>query len=115
MSDQLAPGAEQIGPLVFVANAEYPYPFDVPTPPRFWMEEQTGALSDAVDAYMNGEKLTPGQLELIKLYLTQYLERAVLAHDANRGVLLGRVAKLRTTHEIEEFADHLAEFGAEVF
>ena len=55
------------------------------------------------------------QLDLIRLYLTQYLERAVLAHDANRGLLLGRVAKLRTTHEIEEFADQLAEFGAEVF
>ncbi len=78
------------------------------------MEEQTGALSDAVDAYLNGEKLPIAQLELIKLYLKQYVERAVLASDANRPRLLDQIAKLRTTREIEDFADHLADFGAEV-
>ena len=57
--------AEQIGPLMFVANADYPYPFEVETPPRFWMEETTGALGNAVDAYMDGEKLSPDQLSLI--------------------------------------------------
>ena len=115
MSDEYPPNAERMGALVFVPNPDYPYPFQVPVPPRFWMEEQTGALSDAVDAYMNGEKLSAEHLELIKLYLTQYIERAVLAGDANRKLLLGKVAKLRATDEIEEFADELAEFGAEVF
>src|SRR5688572_3051816 len=49
---------EQIGTLIYVPNAEYPYPFEVEQPPHFWMEETTGVLSEAVDAYMNGEKLS---------------------------------------------------------
>ncbi|MCU0495116.1 MAG: hypothetical protein MUD01_26305 [Chloroflexaceae bacterium] len=107
--------SEQIGPLLFVPNADYPYPFDVPVPPRFWMEEQTGALADAVETYMNGERLKPEQLNLIKIYLRQYLERAVMTGDANRNKNLGRVEKLRTTSDIEQFAEELAEWGVEAF
>ena len=106
---------ETIGPLVFVPNREYPYPFDVEQPPRFWMEETTGALHDAVDTYMSGEQLSSEQLDLIKIYLRQYIERAVLAGDANRKLLLQKVDKLRTTADVEAFADELSEYGAEVF
>ncbi|MBA3469766.1 MAG: hypothetical protein H0T53_08990 [Herpetosiphonaceae bacterium] len=115
MSNELPADAEQIGAMVFVPNADYPYPFKVNPPPRFWMEEQTGVLADAVDTYMNGESLSTVQLNLIKLYLTQYLERAVLAGDANRPDLLGQISKLRMSREIEEFADNVSEYGAEVF
>ncbi len=106
---------EQIGPLHFVPNPNYPYMFKVAKPPRFWMEETTGTLADAVETYMNGERLTTEQLHLIKLYLHQYLERAVLASDANRKRLLSRVDKLQTTSDVEVFADELSEYGAEVF
>ncbi len=107
--------AEQIGPLVFVPNPEYPYPFKVATPPRFWMEETTGALNDAVDTYMNGEKLSAEQINLIKLYLRQYIERALLSGEANKKLLLSRIDKLKTTGDIERYADELSEYGAEVF
>jgi hypothetical protein len=106
---------EEIGPLVFVPNPEYPYPFKVETPPRFWMEETTGQLHDAIDTYMSGERLSPEQLDLIKIYLRQYIERAVLSGDANRKLLLSKVDKLRTTSDVENFADELSEYGAEVF
>ncbi len=106
---------EQIGPLVFVANQNYPYPFKTDKPPRYWMEEQTGALATAVETYMNGDRLSAEQLELIKLYLTQYIERVVLTADAQRQRLLSRIAKLRTNNDIETFADHASEYGAEVF
>ncbi|WP_029214888.1 hypothetical protein [Kallotenue papyrolyticum] len=106
---------EQIGPLVFQPNPEYPYPFKVATPPRFWMEETTGALGDAVETYMNGEPLTAQQLELIKIYLRQYIERAVLSGDANKKRLLSQVDKLKSTADVERFADELSEYGAEVF
>jgi hypothetical protein len=115
MTDQLPPDAEQIGALVFVPNRDYPYPFKVELAPRFWMEEQTGALGDAVDTYMNGDKLSAEQLDLIKLYLTQYIERAVMSGEANRPRLLDRIAKLRTNNDIESFADDVSEYGAEVF
>lgn len=106
---------EQIGPFVFVANPDYPYPFAVPQPPRFWMEEQTGVLSELVETYMNGEALTAEQLELIRIYLRQYLERAVLASDADRNRLLARIPKLRSTGDVERFADELSEWGVEPF
>ena len=115
MTEQLPPEAEQIGSLVFVPNQEYPYPFKVDLAPRFWMEEQTGALADAVDTYMNGERLSPAQLDLVKLYLQQYIERAVMAGAAPRSRLLDRIPKIRTNHDIENFADDVSEFGAEVF
>lgn len=107
--------AEQIGPLIFVANPDYPYPFKVETPPRFWMEETTGALSAAVDAYMNGERISTEQLQLLKLYLRQFIERALLAPEANRRLLLSKIDKLKTTADIENFGDEISEFGAEVF
>lgn len=107
--------AEHIGALVFVPNPEYPYPFKVATPPRFWMEETTGALSEAVDTYMNGERITTAQLDLIKLYLRQYIERAVLSSDANKKLLLSKIDKLKTTADVERYADEISEYGAEVF
>lgn len=106
---------EQIGALVFVPNADYPYPFKTATPPRFWMEETTGALSNAVDAYMNGERLSAAQIEAIKVYLRQFIERAVMAGGANKKLLISKIDKLRTIADVERFADEVSEFGAEVF
>lgn len=106
---------EQIGSLIFVPNAEYPYPFDVEKPPRFWMEESTGVLHEAVDAYMNGERLSPAQIDVIKIYLRQYIERAKLAGAANRRLLLSKIDKLKKASDIERFADELSEYGGEVF
>jgi hypothetical protein len=106
---------EQIGDLYFVPNANYPYPFDVERPPHFWMTEQGGRLEPAVEAYFNGEKLSTEHLGLIKQYLRQYLERALLTGDANRGALLRKLEGLRSTREIERFADEIAEYGVEPF
>ena len=107
--------SEQIGPFIFVPNADYPYPFEVELPPRFWMEETTGVLAEAVNAYIDGERLEPRQVELLRLYLQQYIERAVLAGDVNRNLLLQRLPKLRTARDIENFADEIAEQGIEPF
>ena len=106
---------EQLGPLIFVPNAEYPYPFDVETPPRFWMEETTGALNEAVDAYMNGERLSAGQINVLKIYLRQFLERAKRAGAPSKRLLLSKIDKLSKVSEIERFADEVSEYGAEVF
>lgn len=114
-TDPLPENAEVIGPLVFVPNPDYPYPFPVARPPRFWMEETTGRLAAAVERYMQGEPLTADQLEVIKLYLTQYLERAVIEGSADRKRLLSRIDRLRTTRDIEHFADELSEVGVEPF
>jgi metallophosphoesterase superfamily enzyme len=112
MSD---PQPERIGDLVFVQNPDYPYPFNVPAPPYFWMEEQSGVLAPAINKYMNGESLNQQDLNLLRQYLRQYLERAVLTGDAKRQLLLDRVAKLRSGRDIERFAEELAEYGVEPF
>ncbi len=104
---------EQIGPLRFVPNPDYPYPFEVPVPPRFWMEEQSGALAEVVEIYMRSEPLNPEQLDLLRLYLRQYLERAVLASGAQRGKLLTRLDRLKKTADVERLIDELAEWGVE--
>jgi hypothetical protein len=106
---------EQIGPLIFGENADYPYPFDVSTPPRFWMEETTGKLAEAIEVYMRAEPLTDAQLELIRIYLRQYIERAVIAEDADRRRLLDRVEKLRRVGDVERLAESLSEAGVEPF
>lgn len=106
---------EIIGPLVFVENADYPYPFSVERPPRFWMEETTGTLAAAVEVYMRGEPLNAAQLELIKLYLHQYLERTVIAEDAARPRLIERIGRLRTVGDLTRLAESLSEAGVEPF
>lgn len=106
---------EQIGELVYQPNADYPYPFPVEHPPHFWMTEQTGALSEAVELYFGGEKLPAKELDLIKQYLRQFVERAVLPGDAKRAMLLQKIDTLRTTNQIEEYADELSEYGVEAF
>src|SRR5215204_5395928 len=106
---------EQIGELIYLPNADYPYPFPVEHPPHYWMTEQTGRLAEAVEAYVSGERLAPEAVDLIRQYMRQYLERAVMTGDANRKVLIGKLATLRTAREIERFTDELAEIGVEPF
>lgn len=106
---------EQIGELIYKPNPDYPYPVPIERPPHFWMTEQTGVLEAAVDLYMNGERLSPADVTLIKQYLRQYLERALLTGDAHRGKLLQQIEKIKTARDIEDFADEVANVGVEVF
>jgi hypothetical protein len=107
--------SEQIGDLIYLPNPDYPYPFPVERAPHYWMTEQTGQLAEAVEAYFNGEPLSPGALDLIKQYLRQYLERAIMTGDARRNALVSKLATLRSNRDIERFADDLAEIGVEPF
>jgi len=106
---------EQIGELIYLPNADYPYPFPVEYPPHYWMTEQTGRLAEAVETYVSGERLAPESLDLIRQYMRQYLERAVMTGDANRKLLIDKLATLRSGREIERFTDELAEIGVEPF
>jgi len=106
---------EQIGELLYVPNPDYPYPFEVARPPHFWMIEQSGRLAAAVESYLNGDSPSPAELDLIKQYLRQYIERAMMTGDANRPALLRKVETLRDNRDIEHFADEIAEYGVEPF
>jgi hypothetical protein len=107
--------SEQIGDLIYVPNPDYPYPFEVERPPHFWMTEQSGQIEAAVDAYLNGDPLTPAAIDVIKQYMRQYIERALMSGAANRGALLRQIPTLHSTHDIERFAEAVAEYGVELF
>jgi hypothetical protein len=64
---------------------------------------------------MRGEHLDTAQIDLLKLYLRQYLERAMMADPADRPRFLGRIARLRTVADVERLADSLSEAGVEPF
>lgn len=101
--------------MYFEPNPDYPYPFRVEKPPRFWLDEQTGLLKAAVEVYFRTEPLTPAQLDLLLLYLHQYIERAVIAADADRPRLLSRLPRLKNVNDLTNFVDELAEWGLEPF
>ena len=69
---------EQIDDLIYAPNPDYPYPFPVPQPPHFWMTEQTGKLSAAVERYFSGQRLSPDDLRLFV---------SVLDPDVGDGVI----------------------------
>ena len=106
---------ETIGPLVFETNPAYPYPFPVPKAPHFWMAEKTGGLANAVEVYLRGDPLSPTDFVALRLYLQQYLERAVMTGEADRKLLIARLPKLQTIRELERFVDLIAEAGIEPF
>lgn len=109
----MAEQAEQIGELIYLPNSHYPYPFPVERPPHYWMTEQTGKLADAVEAYLHGEKLTPARLVLLREYLGQYLERAMMTDDADRTALLRRVKQVRTRRDLDDLCESMADVGVE--
>lgn len=106
---------EHIGDLIYVPNPDYPYTLTEGAPPHHWMTEQSGRLAEIVEAQLNGEKLTKESIDVVKQYLRQYVERAKMTGDAKRNLLLGQVEKLRTSKDVENFAEELAEFGVEPF
>lgn len=106
---------EQIDDLIYVPNPNYPYPFPVPQPPHFWMTEQTGKLSAAVERYFSGERLSPEDLRLLRSYLRQYVARAVIAEGFDRQALLRKIDTLKSNRDVERFADELSEAGIEPF
>ena len=107
--------AETIDGLTYLPDAAYPYPFPVPHPPHFWMTEQTGALAQVMEAYFQGDIRTPSQQKVLASYLHQYVSRAVLLPGVKRDLFLQKIARLRSQHEFESFADELAAVGIEPF
>lgn len=41
--------------------------------PRYWMHEENGVLRPAIEAYLNGNQLSEGQVATIRSYLRQWI------------------------------------------
>jgi hypothetical protein len=45
--------------------------------PGYWMWETSGVLRPAVEAYLNGEPLTPDDIAVMRAYLRQWIRAAI--------------------------------------
>ena len=43
------------------------------TAPGYWMDEQSGVLRPAVEAYLRGEQMTSEQIDAMRAYLRQWI------------------------------------------
>ena len=109
------PTPETIDGLTYLPDPTYPYPFDVPVPPHFWMTEHTGRLAMAMESYFQGETMIASNRAVILSYLRQFVGRALLLPGIKRDPLLQSLERLRSRHDFEQFADELAAVGIEPF
>jgi hypothetical protein len=42
--------------------------------PGFWMNETSGVLRPAVEAYLQGDEITPAEIAAMRAYLRQWIE-----------------------------------------
>lgn len=45
--------------------------------PRYWREEVSAIVANAVETYLSGEELTERQLQLMRLYLGQWVSAPI--------------------------------------
>lgn len=46
---------------------------DDPRAPKFWMNETSGVLRPAIEAYLSGGEMTPDQVGAMRAYLRQWI------------------------------------------
>jgi hypothetical protein len=76
--------------------------------PGYWMNETSGALRPAVEAYLNNEPMSEGEIAAMRAYLRQWIAGFFGAGAAD---LAGRVDKLTSRAAIEDWLDDATEIG----
>ena len=71
------------------------------TVPGYWMNETSGVLRPAIEAYLNGTEMTPEQILAMRAYLRQW----IVAGDWAGGPVLGRLRKTVETITSERDVD----------
>jgi hypothetical protein len=66
---------------------------DDPRAPKYWRHETSGALAVAVERYLVGAPMSPHQVELMALYLRQWIDSPVW--DADDQAIQRRIVTLR--------------------
>jgi hypothetical protein len=74
--------------------------------PGYWMNETSGVLRPAVEAYLNREPMSEGEIAAMRAYLRQWIAGFFGAAD-----LAGRVDKLTSREAIEDWLDDATEIG----
>jgi hypothetical protein len=82
--------------------------------PGFWMNEITGALRPAVEAYLRGEELTEAGFDILRSYLRQWIAAPVYAGAAIEE-LRASVDGLTTRRALDEWVALAEEAGVDPF
>jgi hypothetical protein len=76
--------------------------------PGYWMNETSGVLRPAVEAYLLGEPMSEAQIAAMRAYLRQWVAGFFGAGAAD---LASRVDKLTSREAIEDWLDDATEIG----
>jgi hypothetical protein len=76
--------------------------------PGYWMNETSGVLRPAVEAYLLGEPMSEEEIAAMRAYLRQWIAGFFGAGAAD---LAGRVDKLTSRAAIEDWLDDATEIG----
>ena len=76
--------------------------------PGYWMNETSGVLRPAVEAYLNNEPMSEGEIAAMRAYLRQWIAGFF---DAGAADLAGRVDKLTSREAVENWLDDATEIG----
>jgi len=86
-------------------------PLDHPDAPKFWMYESSGVLATAVTRYLQGDDLTPEEVDLLKAYLWQWYKSPVWEPSGTLEALRLRVAAIATRQDIDDIIEAGLEIG----
>jgi hypothetical protein len=78
--------------------------------PKFWMHETTGFLAPVVEAFIRGERLTPAQVLIMRIYLRQWIEAPVWKGEAI-DKLRAALADIRNEQDITRWLDAAMNVG----
>lgn len=91
--------------------------------PKFWAYETGGELCKAVERYLKGEALTQRDLQLIRLYIVQWIDSPVwmLPHEPTCGDgrevsnLRGAARRIRTRGDVDRWTRDANNIGIDPF
>jgi hypothetical protein len=72
--------------------------------PGYWMHETSGVLRPAIEAYLNGAKMTPEHIVAIRAYLRQWIE-GPWQRGPNIDLLRATVGSLTTRKNIASWLE----------
>lgn len=74
--------------------------------PGYWMNETSGALRPAIEAYLNGEPMTGERCAAMRAYIRQWM-KADFHHDPSLR-LIERIDELTTREAIDAWLNDAA-------
>jgi hypothetical protein len=84
---------------------------DDPRAPRFWMHETSGMLAPVVQAYLEGNAMTPPQVATMRAYLKQWIASPVWGDDPTIDKLRDQVQTLHTRAQVAAWLHDALDLG----